>query len=328
MKNQPAKQRANQRAWVRLGFFALLLLAGIYLAINSMVAWLYVAALAHPGCTDKPSALDENIQHQEIALHSADGLALRAWYYPPQNGVAVIAIGGTGGALGPSLPPVGFLLKQGYGAIQVDSRNCAQPPAAVTIGAKEVFDAEAALAYLQTRPEVHHIAIAGFSMGGVTAIRTAARHPQIEAVIAEGGYYNMGKDFVEADQQKPLWERFFLYNIVAAFWLKHGVNPFAISPEDDLPKISPRPVLLIYGENETGNGRAEIQYAAARPPKELWVVPGGDHGSNYAIATQEYEQRVTKFLKEAIPVAVPRQSSPALVQQFLPEIHAGGAFGY
>jgi len=138
----------------------------------------------------------------------------------------------------------------------------------------------------------------------------------------------MGKDFVESDQQKPWLERFFLYNIVAAFWLKHGVNPFEISPVDELPKISPRPVLLIYGEKELGFGRAETQYAAALPPKELWVVPGGDHGSNYAVAKQEYEQRVLKFLKASIPAVALRQSSLAPARQFPAEIRVAGASGY
>jgi uncharacterized protein len=317
-----------KRRWVRLSLFALLALSAIYLALSGLMAWSYVTALAHPGCISEPALLEENHVPQELTLQSADGVELRAWYYPPQNGVVVIAMGGPSGSLGRTLPPVGYLLKQGYGAIQVDGRNCATPPADVTIGAKEVLDAEAALAYLQTRPEVRHIAIAGFSMGGVTAIRTAARRPAIEAVIAEGGYYNMGKDFVEADQEKPWPERFFLYTVVAAFWLKHGVNPFAISPVDDLPEISPRPVLLIYGENEMGVGRAEIQFAAARSPKKLWVVPGGNHGTNYAVAPQEYERQVAEFLKEAIPTDARRQSIPAPARLLPSETRAAGASGY
>jgi len=328
LKLRHATHISNRRRWLRLAIFALLLLAGAYLAFNGIMAWLYVTALAYPGCVANPVPLEGSAPPQELTLHSADGVSLRAWYYPPQNGVALIALGGPGGSLGQSLPPVGYLLQKGYGAIQVDGRNCAAPPAAVSIGAKEVMDAEAALSYLQTRPEVRHIAITGFSMGGVTAIRTAARHPQIEAVVAEGGYYNMCKDFVETDQMKPLLERFFLYNIVAAFWLKHGVNPFEVSPQDDLPEISPRPVLLIYGEKEVGFGRADIQYAAALQPKQLWVVPGGDHGSNYAVARQEYERRVAKFLLAAIPADAPQRSSPAHARRSRLEIRAGGVSAY
>jgi pimeloyl-ACP methyl ester carboxylesterase len=208
------------------------------------------------------------------------------------NGAAIIAMGGPGGALGNNLPPVGFLLKEGFGVLQVDSRACAQPAARVTLGADELLDAEAALRFLKSQPDVQYIGMIGFSMGGVTAIRTAARHKEIEAVVAEGGYFNLGKDITDADRIIPWVERAFLYLVVDAFHLQTGVDPFAVSPEDDLPMISPRPVLLIYGSQEIDSGRGKLQYRVAREPKQLWVVEGGKHGTNYAIAGDQYKQRV------------------------------------
>jgi fermentation-respiration switch protein FrsA (DUF1100 family) len=211
--------------------------------------------------------------------------------------------------LGNTLPPVGFLIRQGYGVIQIDSRACANPPTPVTIGAKEIFEAEAALDYLLARPEVSQIGAFGFSMGGVTAIRTAARQLEIAAVVTEGGYYNMGLDFVEPERPKPWWEKVFLNTVAWMFRWRHGIDPFQVSPVDDLPKISPRPVLLIYGELEIHSGRGDIQYAAAREPKELWIVPGGRHGTNHQVATQEYERRVSEFFAQALCVtsSCPRQ---------------------
>jgi fermentation-respiration switch protein FrsA (DUF1100 family) len=83
--------------------------------------------------------------------------------------------------------------------------------------------------------------------------------------------------------------------VAASYWLQSGTNPWQVSPIDDLPAISPRPILLIYGESEIASGRAYDQFAAASQPKELWVVPGGDHGRNYAQSPAEYEQRVLAF---------------------------------
>jgi fermentation-respiration switch protein FrsA (DUF1100 family) len=79
-----------------------------------------------------------------------------------------------------------------------------------------------------------------------------------------------------------------------------GVDPFAISPVDDLANTSLQPVLLIYGSEEIASGRGELQYAAAQEPKELWVVEGGKHGTNYAIARQEYKKRVLEFFTQAL----------------------------
>jgi fermentation-respiration switch protein FrsA (DUF1100 family) len=36
-------------------------------------------------------------------------------------------------------------------------------------------------------------------------------------------------------------------------------------------------------------------YAAAGDPKELWVIPGADHGGTLAAAGSEYEKRVGEF---------------------------------
>ena len=98
--------------------------------------------------------------------------------------------------------------------------------------------------------------------------------------MAEGGYFNLGKDFVGTDAASNLLRTAVLYSVAASYWLQSGTNPWQVSPIDDLPAISPRPILLIYGELEIASGRAYDQFAAASQPKELWVVPGGDHGRN------------------------------------------------
>lgn len=291
--------------FTRLGLFAMLASGLAILGLALGIAWVYVYGLTHPWCNPNPQPQAGELAPEEVWLRTADGLSLRAWYYPPRagelaNGATIIALGGTGGALGQNLPPVDFLIRAGFGVLQVDSRACARPAAAVTLGADELLDAEAALAYLQDRPEAGRLGVFGFSMGGVTAIRAAARYPQIEAVVAEGGYYNMGQDFIDADRAMPVFERAFLYLVAGVFRLQSGVNPFTISPVDDLPAISPRPVLLIYGSREIASGRGQAQFAAARPPKELWVVAGGEHGTNDQAAGEEYRRRVLEFFSQAL----------------------------
>lgn len=286
------------RHFRNLVVFAMLAVLGGYIVINISVAWIYVYMLGHPRCYNPQPPAGGDSPPQLIQLATPDGLRVPAWYYPARNGAAILAIDGPAGALGGRQPPVEFLLEAGYGVVKMGSRVCADPPAAVTIGANEVLEAQAAVQFLQSQPEVSHIGVFGFSMGGVTAIRTAARQPAIEAVIAEGGYYNMGRDFVEADRQVPLWQRFFFYTIAGAFWLQYRVNPFEISPVDDIAHISPRPILLIYGSKELAAGRGDLQYAAAQEPKTLWVVPGGTHGGNYTLAAQEYRRRVQEFFDQ------------------------------
>ncbi|UCH58708.1 MAG: alpha/beta hydrolase, partial [Anaerolineales bacterium] len=94
--------------------------------------------------------------------------------------------------------------------------------------------------------------------------------------------------------------RTFLYTIAGAYQFFSGVNPWQVSPIDDLPSISPRPLLLIYGEGEAGSGRALAQFDAAREPKTLWIVPGGAHGSNFAASPGEYQSRIVEFFNAAL----------------------------
>jgi hypothetical protein len=56
-------------------------------------------------------------------------------------------------------------------------------------------------------------------------------------------------------------------------------------------------VLLIYGEHELFAGRGDLQYATANEPKDLWIVPGGDHGNNHITLPQEYQTRVLGFFR-------------------------------
>ena len=282
----------------RLGLFGIGVLLAAYLLGNFGLAWIYANALTRPACWDSAAPIQGFPTPQDVALTSEDGITLRAWYYPPKNGTVILAFGGPCGALGEAVPPVSFLLEQGYGILQFDSRAHAMPKTPVTLGGDEIHDVKAGLDFLLAQPQVERIGAYGFSMGGVTVIRAAARNPEIAAVVAEGGYYNLGLDFIEPEQRRTPIERFLQYNIAWAFWAASGINPWQLSPVDDLPLISPRPVFLIYGEHELASGRGRIQYDAAKEPKELWIVPGGSHGGNHLTAPQEYQERVSDFFAE------------------------------
>ena len=297
---KPTSPANRSKRIIKLTAFAALSCILAYAVISTGLAWLYAYFLTHPACFSNPSPIPGLPEPEEHWLKTSDGLSLRAWYYPGENGAAIIALDGMGGALGENLPPVEFLIRAGFGVLQIDSRACARPSSAVTLGAKEAFDAEAGLMFLQSRPEVEIIGIFGFSMGAAAAVRSAARQVDIAAVVAEGGYFNLGEDFVEPDSRLGLPHQVFLYSIAGAYWLFSGVNPWEVSPIEDLPAISPRPLLLIYGEREADSGRALAQYAVAREPKTLWIVPGGAHGSNYAASPGEYRRRVIEFFKKEL----------------------------
>ena len=73
------------------------------------------------------------------------------------------------------------------------------------------------------------------------------------------------------------------------------VDTYSISPIQVIGQISPRPLLLIYGEHETESGHAHEQYESAGDPKDLWIVPNCGHGDYLHAAPEEWEQRVVTF---------------------------------
>jgi fermentation-respiration switch protein FrsA (DUF1100 family) len=80
-----------------------------------------------------------------------------------------------------------------------------------------------------------------------------------------------------------------------------GGDPRATEPGRVVTLVAPVPLLLIHGEADTtlpiarGRRLAKLAGDAA----EHWVVPGAEHSGGHRAAPQEYELRVTTFLRAA-----------------------------
>ena len=289
--------------YLRLLIFALVC-AVVLLDLG--LAGFYVYSLTHPRCAANPTPLGGQFPVDEIWLERENGSRIRAWYYPSRNGAAIIVMGAAHGALGSNLPPAGALLEAGYGLIQIDSRACGDPPSAVTLGYLEAEDALLGLKFLQERSEIdpERIGIFGFSMGGVASIRAAARSEEISAVIAEGGYHNLGENIMEPGGNHSIFMQAFRFTIAIVFRLLTGVNPWDSDPIGDIGTISPRPIFLIYGKLELADSKAVDQYNAAGEPKTFWQVPEGNHGTNHLVNPEIYSQKIVSFYDISLPPTV------------------------
>src|SRR5205823_10046438 len=76
-----------------------------------------------------------------------------------------------------------------------------------------------------------------------------------------------------------------------------GIDVNGVRPVNVIGEISPRPLLIIHEINDfvVPADNSLKNFAAARQPKELWLVPGSEHGTAHTIAKSEYESKVTKF---------------------------------
>lgn len=282
------------KSWRAFGLrLAAALLAAWVTALAGLSAF-YTAALLHPPCPPSISALSE---YQSIVLSTSSGLSLPGWWRPPENGAVILLLGGHSANRDAMLPAAEVLARHGYGVLTLSYRHCAGQ--AATLGYREVEELQAMAEFALSQPGVEWLGALGYSVGGVTVLRGAARMPQLAAVVAEGNYANLYDEFtaIPAFFLSPQWQ---VQRLTALFYaLRVGVWPGEVNPVDDLARIAPRPVLLIHGEHEIQRTRGQAQAAAAGPVGELWVVPGAGHGQYLPADPQEYERRVVTFFERA-----------------------------
>jgi hypothetical protein len=257
----------------------------------------YAHLLTHPGCRETAAVpLDAGIQGaRDITYASHDGLALRGWYLPPQNGVAIVLLPGAGGGRDGMLREAAILARHGYGLLMTELRSCAHPRGQATLGHLEALDLGEAATWVRAQPDVVHLGALGFSLGGVTAILGAAQDERIEAVVAEGGFYDLAADITNEGGADPFWRTLIYRAILVFFRWETGIDAGDVSPISVIDRISPRPLLLIYGELESAETHPQEQLARAGEPKGLWIVPDCWHGGYLEVAPDEWEERVVAF---------------------------------
>jgi fermentation-respiration switch protein FrsA (DUF1100 family) len=235
----------------------------------------------------------QDIQYQNIELHTRDGLTLSAWYVPPKNGAVILVAHGYGSARPANM--TALFADHGFGVVAWDFRAHGKSGGDFsTLGYYEQFDVEAALDYALHQPGVKHVGAWGGSMGGATVILTAARHPGIEAVVSDSAFPTL-VDAFKYNSPVPVFQQ--LIRFFAE--LQTGISMDKVRPVDEIGKISPRPVFIIDGWDGSAiamNAPYRL-YAAAREPKQVWVEAGVPHLNMYSMYKEQYTQKVIGFFE-------------------------------
>lgn len=297
MKLTPRAARTS-RYWLRLGLFALGLLA--------LVILLAFTALAYAMVRPAPSAVtvspaDWGAAYESLRLEMPDGVALAGWYLPSRNGAAVLVLHGYGSSRQGVLFQVQALARHGFGVLAYDQRASGESGGRWrTWGAQDVYDLQHVLAYLQARPEVEpgRIGVFGHSMGAEIAVHAAARYPALQAVAADGPGWSAPSDYAprtagESGLQAARW---LVWRLMAGI----SASPGAPALRESLPELAPRPLLLISTGTDHERYQAELYLAAANPPKTHWNIPEASHGSGPASRPDEYEHRLVEFFQRAL----------------------------
>jgi fermentation-respiration switch protein FrsA (DUF1100 family) len=185
----------------------------------------------------------------------------------------------------------------------------------------EVEDVAGALAWLGERG-ITRVALFGTSMGGITAIESVAvlgdgsltaadaesaptrapidaPRPRIVGVVAESVPTSV--EVPVANRIRSPLRRLLAKRLFAAAAGTLGADPRDTEPGRVIGLVEPVPLLLIHGTADAlvppEEGRRLLGLAG--PSAEGWLVEGAEHSRAHAVARQDYERRVTDFLRVA-----------------------------
>jgi uncharacterized protein len=280
---------------------------------------LSLAALAAIGWVGSERALHPDYHHykwslatypglhpEHIQVRSADNIVLDGRFFRGDRPSLVILASGYGDTQDQMLPIAKFLHDAGFGVLTFNSR--ARIPSGgqyVTLGVLEQQDLISLVSYVAGRKDVdaNRIGVLGISMGGATAILAAAKDKRISAVVDDSGFSDAPRVIAASFEQFIHLPAFpFAPITVSIANLRAGIDVNQVRPVDVIGEISPRPLLVIHEKDDlvVPADNSLRNFAAARQPKELWLVPGAEHGKAHATAKSEYEEKVTRFFQASI----------------------------
>lgn len=281
------------------------LIIAVPLFLIAALAWLgsnYLLARRPPDEADSPA--NYKLTAEAAEFRSGDELMLRGWYIPAGNSVkTVIVCSGANGSLDADVHVAPWLHEAGFNVLLFNWRAHGQSEGeVVTLGFNERYDLIAAVQFAKSKG-AERVGVLGFSLGGTVAIATAAVYEDINAVVADSPFVFLLSAIAGGLIERGLWEglSFLLARLfVTTACLRTQLNLYDIDLARWINRVAPRPLLLIFGEQDVIVPKSEVDliFARAGEPKEVWRVPEAAHRDIYVRRPDEYRQRIREFLEK------------------------------
>ncbi len=306
------QENKNPSSAALTAFGVMFALAG---AAVSAAAYMIADTITHPQKNDPtaeysftPYELD--LPWENISFLSADKAhALRGWWIEhPQAKDIIIASSGFHGKRADLLGIGKYLYNHGHSLFLIDMfGHGVYRGNPVTLGYRETADFLGAVDYVAARAPYLKIGALGYSMGGAVAILSAARDKRIAAIVADSSFATH-KDVVSHGLHtffqfnSPIIDKPVLFVANKLLQIKAGYTFEKVAPIREVAHIAPRPILLIHGTADTISPfyHSEWLYAAAREPKEIWLVEGAPHCGGYFTERDTYCQKIHSFFSGAL----------------------------
>lgn len=308
-------------AWVCwLAVAAGALLGGYLLVAGVVGSWLLVQPARSTDC--RTPAIYGWPFEPFTDVASEDGVRLSGWWIP------------AGGEVGPDCPTV--VLVHGYAdnksgmlryaryfhercnVVLFDLRSCGESSGGrTTQGVRERLDLAAVLDWLERTKAPGMIVAFGVSMGGETALLTAAADDRINAVILDSTHDRLRTPILSAMRTRHLPLAALAFPIIiAGAYIRTGVRLTSGDPIDHVAALGRRPLLLLHGdadELDPPECAERLAAAAARAsiPVELRLCGGAGHGRTDEAVPTAYRAWLNAFISRAVATQPGPSPAPA-----------------
>lgn len=279
------------------------------IGLHAYAAW----ALAHPPVEPLQAnpMLAKSLSYNDIAFYSADqSTLLDAWWIPATNSAQTVILSHGYGTNReefwvPMYDLAELLHQLNYNVMMFDYAFANKRlSSAATGGIREAGQLLGAVQFAREQRS-EQIAIWGFSMGAGTALQAALREEaQIDAMILDSLfipdedtlYYNL--------RQYANLPKYPAVSLVRHFFPLMSGERLESIPSALLQHTSfSMPIMLIHGTADTKSPlylAENIAHAQHHPLSQLWVVPDSLHEMIFRTHPEDYVQRTTAFLQEAL----------------------------
>jgi uncharacterized protein len=264
---------------------------------------------------------------EPVRFPSSDGLMLSGCYLrstKPRRGVILFGLE-FGSNCWSCRSYCEHLLESGFDVFAFETRNQGTSdglPGYVPlqwVTEYEVCDTEAALAYLKGRPDAdpRGVGFFGISKGASAGLIAASRDPYVRCCVTDGVFATYTTLMPYMRQWIRIYNHHYGVQALIPHWFYGLIGLVGMRQiererhcrfahlEKALPRLTPRPLLMIHGKADTyiKPEMAGWLFAMARQPKELWFVENAKHNHALQVAGEEYRQRLLRFFEQHLTEA-------------------------